>query len=364
MKVLILGGTGLISGAIRAELQRRGAAVTIVTRGRSAAAVPRAVEWIRQDRHEEAGLAAMLSGRTFDAIIDTICFDAGDARQTVRIFRDKAAHIVVLSSVAAYRRPYRTIPTREDAEALCDDPEYGYGFRKAAMERALREAAGQGVAVTVVRPSLTYGDGARNVGVLRQNSGILARIRLGKPLLMFGDGTTPWSFSFAPDVARAIVGLLGVGDAIGTDFHVAGQERTLWRDLYLEFGRIVGREPIIEYLPARVLYEALPELCGHLYFEKCFPGLFDDSKLRSVLPDHRMAIGLADGLRTLVRSWDRDGLQPDPVRDRLEDGLVDAARAGGAAAARSAADALRSGPEREPRAQEAGRRDSGIPGNG
>jgi len=342
MKALIIGGTGLISGAVRAELQLRGAVVSIVTRGRSAAA-PAGVEWIRQDRREEGPLAEALAGRCFDAVIDTNCFDAQDARQTLRLFRGKAAHILVLSSVAAYRRPYRTVPTREEAETPCAEPGYPYGFRKAALEEVLREAAGSGVPVTVVRPSLTYGRGARNVGVLRQNSGILARIRAGKALVMFGDGTTPWSFSFAPDVARAIVALLGLPEAVGAEFHLASQERTLWRDLYLEFGRIVGREPLIEYLPARALYAALPELCGHLYFEKSFPGLFDDAKLRSVLPDHRMQIGLAQGLRELARSWKEEGLQPDPSRDRLEDALVEAAHGASQAASRAAAEALQPG---------------------
>jgi len=325
MHALILGGTGVIGGAVRTELLRRGFVVTIVTRGRRDASVPASVEWLRLDRHDEGALAAVLSGRRFDAVIDAICFTPDEARQTIRRCRDRTDHLLVLSSVAAYRRPYRTVPTREDAESFCEDPAYRYGYEKAAMERALWDTAGRELPVTVVRPSLTYGDGARNVGVLRQNAGILGRIRAGKPLVMFDDGAAPWSFTFAPDLARAIVGLIGTPGSVGTAFHLASQERTTWNGLYLELGRIAGREPKLVYLPARELYAAQPELCGHLYFEKSFPGLFDDSKLRGVLPGYRTEIGLAEGLRAVVRSWERDGLGPDPARDALEDALVETA---------------------------------------
>ena len=336
MNALILGGTGLISGALREEMVRRGWSVTIVTRGMRAAPAPVGVEWLRKDRRDVEGLRGLLQGRTFDVVIDTICFTAEDARSTAELFGRRTAQLIVVSSVAAYRRPLRSLPTREDAEDLCDDPVYAYGRAKAEMESALRDEAARGVPVTIVRPSLTYGDGARNVGVLRQNQGILARIRAGKPLLMFGDGTTPWSFSFAPDIARDIVALVGKSGAIGGAFHLASQERTIWNDLYLEMGRIAGHEPILAYAPARALYEALPELCGHLYFEKSHPGIFDDARLRAVVGEPGTHVGLAPGLRSVVRSWEREGLQPDPARDRLEDRLVEAARAGAAALAAAA----------------------------
>jgi nucleoside-diphosphate-sugar epimerase len=328
MKVLILGGTGVISREIVQELLRHNNEVTIVTRGQRPVQAGTNVEALRYDRHDTGGLAGALSGRRFDAVIDMICFDQSDASETVALFRDHTDHLVVVSSVAAYHRPYRSIPTSEDQEVLCSDPEFAYAFRKAQMENELDRSIKTGVPITIVRPSLTYGDGARNVGVLRQNAGILSRIREGKPLVMFGDGTVPWSFSFAPDVARGLVGLLGKSDVMGKSFHIVSQERTLWRDLYLEFGRIVGREPVFEYVPTLSLFRALPDLCGHLYYEKSFPGLFDDSKLKRVLPDFQCEVTLADGLRSLVESWLRDGLETDAAKDELEDRIVAAARAG------------------------------------
>ena len=98
----------------------------------------------------------------------------------------------------------------ESAEELFDDPAFTYAFDKAEVERYLNQVITERqLPVTMIRPSLTFGPGAANMGVLRQNYGIIDRIRRGKPLVMFGDGSTVFSFTFTPDLAKAFVGVLG-----------------------------------------------------------------------------------------------------------------------------------------------------------
>lgn len=142
---------------------------------------------------------------------------------------------------------------------------------------------------------------------------------------MFGDGTNPWSFTFTPDLARGVVGLLGEKSAFGQAYHITSEEATLWRDLYLEMGAIVGKEEEIVTISSAALYSALPDLCQHLVLEKSHPGLFDNAKIRTVVPDYRARISLRQGLEALIASWERDGLQADPEKDRLEDRLAAAA---------------------------------------
>ena len=323
---LILGGTGVISRALVTELLNQNVRVTVVNRGTRPGVVPRSVETIEADRHNVEELDRRLGVRHFDAVIDMICFGPEEAGETVRLFQGRCDHLLVVSSVAAYKRPYRTVPTQEDAEALCDDPAYAYGFGKARMEEYLFGQNRSDLPITVVRPSLTFGPGARNVGILRQNRNILTRISAGKPLIMFGDGTGLWAFSFANDVARGIVALLGVPGAFGETFNIASEEPSLWMDLYQELGNLVGQEPILAFVPSANLYRALPEMTGHIYFEKRYPGLFDGSKLRQVAPGFTFETDLAAGLQEVVESWERDGLEVDPELDRLEDRLVEQIR--------------------------------------
>lgn len=327
MRVLVIGGTGVISRAIVSELLDRNDDVTILNRGTSKLTFGRDLEWIVQDKRDDDGFRAALNGRHFDAIIDMISFNKEHARQTIDVCGEATQHLVICSSVAAYKRPYRSVPTSEASEVFWDDPEYGYGYDKAEVEKYVIQAgAERDLPITRVRPGLTFGDGARNIGVLRQNIGILERIRTGKPLVMFGDGLAPCSFSFAPDVARGIAGLLGKEEAFGEAFHVSSEQLAYWQDLYIEIAKSIGKQPRLVYLPSEYLYRALPDLCAHLHFEKSHPNLFNNEKLRSVVPDFSARISLKEGIEAVLDSWKRDGLEVDSQKDALEDHLADTAR--------------------------------------
>jgi nucleoside-diphosphate-sugar epimerase len=323
MKVLILGGTGVISRAIVDELLARGHEVVLYNRGTRHGQVKAQVETIAGDRQDRRQFENTMRQRYFDAVIDMICFNEQDAQSTLKAFRGNVGQIVVTSSVAAYKRPYHTMPIEENAEELWDNPEFRYAFDKAQVERCLTKAmTACETPITILRPSLTYGPGAANIGVLRQNYGIIDRIRKGKPLVMFGDGTTPWTFTFVPDLARAYAAVLGNPRAYGEAYHVTSEELHIWEDLYLEFGRIVGIEPRIVHLPSELLRQAAPNLCSHLYFEKSHSGIFSNAKFKAVNPEFAAVISLNQGLRTLVNWFEEHANQIDPEKDALEDKLV------------------------------------------
>ncbi len=324
MNVLVLGGTGVISRAIVTLLLQKNHTVTVFNRGRQTRSDSGDVRQITGDRLNREDFESRMRRESFDAVIDMICFNEADARSTVAAFRDNSGQIIICSSVAAYKRPYHSVPTVESAESLFDDPTFVYAWEKAEVERYLNEEIRTNqLPVTIIRPSLTYGPGAANVGVLRQNYGIIDRIRKGKPLVMFGDGSTPWSFTFAPDLAKAFVGVVGNTQTYGQAYHACSEERCRWEDLYLEFGKVLGLEPQIVHISSELLVAANPDLFSHLYLEKTFSGLFDNSKIRSVIPDFACDISLHDGIKMMVEWFEQEANQVDPQKDIMEDRLVE-----------------------------------------
>jgi len=323
MKVLVLGGTGVISREIVKLLLVTGHEVTQFNRGSRDVRTSSEVRQLTGDRTDRQGFEAAMRKESFDAVIDMICFNEVDARSTMAAFGESGAHIVFCSSVAAYKRPYRTIPTMEAAEELHDDPFFSYAFDKAEVERYLTTVIKEkNLPITMIRPSLTFGPGAANMGVLRQNFGIIERIRAKKPLVMFGDGSTPFSFTFTPDLAKAFVGVLGKEKSFGEAYHACSEERTRWEDLYLAFGRILDREVKIVHIPSELLVAAKADLFSHLFFEKTYPGLFDNSKIRSVVPDFSCEIDLHHGVEMMVDWFEKEANQVDPEKDALEDRFV------------------------------------------
>jgi nucleoside-diphosphate-sugar epimerase len=323
MNVLVLGGTGVISRQIVKLLLENNHAVAVYNRGSRALPFSEEVRQLTGDRADRQEFESSMRRESFDAVIDMICFTRADARSTVAAFGDSGAHIVICSSIAAYKRPYRTLPTIESAEELHDDPTFSYAFDKAEAERYLAGVITEkNLPITIIRPSLTFGPGAANMGVLRQNYGIIDRIRAGKPLVMFGDGSTPFSFTFTPDLAKAFVGVLGNEKTFGEAYHACSEERTRWEDLYLEFGKVLDREVKIVHIPSELLVAAEPDLFSHLYFEKTYPGLFDNTKIRGVVPGFSCDIDLHQGVRMMVDWFEKEASRVDPEKEALEERLI------------------------------------------
>ena len=90
----------------------------------------------------------------------------------------------------------------------------------------------------------------------------------------------------------------------------------------LEFGKVLGKKPHIVHIPSELLMAANPDLFSHLYFEKTYVGLFDNSKIRSVIPEFTCDITLNAGVRMMVDWFESAANQVDPEKDELEDRLV------------------------------------------
>jgi nucleoside-diphosphate-sugar epimerase len=324
MKVLVIGGTGVISRCIVNQLLDQQHKVIIYHRGHHRLGYNGKVQEIIGDRNDPVNFRRAMSTLDIDIVIDMISFNAMDAQLTIETFMNRAQQIIITSSVAVYRRPLRTLPTIEDQEELTEDPAFEYAYHKAEMERYLHSMiTTQNLPITIIRPSLTFGAGAMNVGVLRQNYGIVDRIKKGKPLVMFGDGTTPFSFTFAPDLAKAYIGLIGNKATYGKSYHVANPERHIWDDLYLEFGKYLGIEPTIIHIPSELLVSASPATFSHIYYEKKFSGIYDITKITNDMKGLTFDYSLSRGVAMMINNYEQNKVIVDPVKDQFEDQLAE-----------------------------------------
>ena len=320
MKILVIGGTGVISRAVVREGLAKGHEMIVVNRGSRCVDFGGPVEAIAADRKDQKAFAERMKNVRADVVIDMIAFDEEDAAQTVEVFADKAKQLIFTSSTAAYKKPYRSLPIREDEEELADTDAFPYGFKKANMERFLQKVMREGrIPVTIIRPSLTFGEGCANIGVLRQNSNIVHRIQRGKPLVLPGDGAAPWSFTFAPDLAKGYILSCLNPAAYNQSFHITNTQLVLFEDLYKTVGRILGREPKFVYVPSEILCKADPGLFAHFQYEKKYAHCFSVEKFQKAAPEYRPEIDLETGMRSIIEWWDSQGMPFDAGKDDLED---------------------------------------------
>jgi len=329
MKVLVLGGTGNISREIVTVLLEKGHDVTIYNRGKRDAEIPDKVRCITGDRFDRAAFEARMLSESFDAVIDMICYDAEDAASTLRAFGSRSAQIIFTSSIACYKRPSKVMPPfKEDGIEYCEDdplnPASAYGYKKSMMEKFIfaESSKYKGLAWSIVRPALTFGRWGANFGVFRQNYGLARRIRAGKPVVVFGDGQVPASFSFTPDVARGYAAIIGNRKAAGQVYHLNSMEYATWDIFYETLGRVLGTAAHIVHVPTDLLYKAAPAMNGHLFVEKQYVGIFDSSKAAREL-GFTPEFTLESGISWLVEWWD-SGHAPEIKEEieKFEDELV------------------------------------------
>ncbi|MEA4932598.1 MAG: NAD-dependent epimerase/dehydratase family protein [Lawsonibacter sp.] len=324
MKFLVLGGAGVIGRQIVRQALNAGHEVTAFDKNSGFPPECAGAQLAVGDRYA-ADFAARFENQRFDAVIDMICGSVADAKATLNTFGKTAAQIIVTSSIASYNRPYRSYPLRESAERPACDPAFQYACDKAQMELYLKSKMGaQPAAITILRPSLTFGPGATNFGMLRQNRNVVRRIRQNRPVVMVGEGVIPWNITFSPDLGRAYLLACGNQNTYNDDFHVTANEVVMWEDLYRAVGRAVGHEPDMAYISSVTLRRVLGPLCGHLNFEKVYFSVCDNSKFRQAVPEFEPRVCFDKGIRQLVGWWETSGFAYDEEKDRQEDELCGA----------------------------------------
>lgn len=153
-RVLILGGSGWLSGRIAREWLRRGAAVTCLARG--ARAVPEGATLLRGDR-DEPGVYDELSGREWDEVVD-VSSQSRHVRRAVAALGSRTGHWTYVSSMSVYADDV-IVGADEHAALLApaqDGEEDDYGRQKVAAEAAVSTLGSRAL---IVRPGLIVGPG-------------------------------------------------------------------------------------------------------------------------------------------------------------------------------------------------------------
>jgi nucleoside-diphosphate-sugar epimerase len=313
MKVLFIGGTGLISSACTQLAVERGVDLFLLNRGshpdRAFGATP-----IIADLRDEAAVERALAGHRFDAVVDWIAFTPDDIERDLRLFRALADQFVFISSASAYRKPLVDWLIREDSPLA--NPFWDYARDKIACEdRLMRAFRDDGFPVTIVRPSLTYGDTQVPLAVnswARPYTAI-ARMRRGRPLIVPGDGTSLWTITHNSDFAKAFVGLLGRPQAIGQAFNIMSDEVLTWDEIYRQVAAAAGVEARIVHIASDFIAECLPEMRGTLLGDKAVSAVFDTTKIKRFVPDFHATTPFAEGIRRTLAWFDAD-----PARQQVD----------------------------------------------
>lgn len=317
MRILFLGGTGNISSACTRLALERGHSVHLLNRGRRVASFPGA-EQIQADLQDEAAVAAALEGRTWDVVVNFIAFTPDDIERDLRLFRGRTAQYVFISSASVYQRPASHYLVTESTPLA--NPFWDYSRQKIACEERLNRAyRDEGFPITLIRPSLTYGE---SMIPLATNNWlcpwtVVDRLRRGVPVVIPGDGTSLWTITHNTDFAKGLQGLLGHGQAIGHAFHITSDEVLTWNQCYEAVAAAAGVSmPNFVHIASDFIATCLPEHAGSLLGDKATSVVMDNTKIKRFVPDYVATTRFRDGVARSV-AW----FEADPARQRMDPGF-------------------------------------------
>lgn len=322
MKILIIGGTGLISTAITDALLGRGDTVVHFNRGVSERRSGAPAKVIVGDRNDEGALKGALAAERPDAVIDMVAYGPGQAEALVRLADGLTPQIVVCSTVCVYGGPMTQLPASDDEPHR---PVGDYGRNKSAIEKTVlgRESATQHG--TVIRPSFSTGEGATASGLVFDDSTV-NRLREGKPVIIMDDGKAAWAIAHVSDVARAFVGALGNPKAYGQAYHATSDEHTDWNGVFAAMAEAAGAaSPSFAHIPSDWLYAQAPRRSVGIQYIYKYPSIFDNSKAARDL-GFKTTVPLVETFRRQIAWMEAMGKLKPSSTESVQDELVAAWR--------------------------------------
>ncbi|MFB6106107.1 MAG: NAD-dependent epimerase/dehydratase family protein [Halobacteriaceae archaeon] len=280
---LVLGGTRFIGRYAVEELLAHDYAVTLLTRGEhpNPFADDDRADHVEGDRTEATTLRAAALSVDPDVVVDTSAYHPAAVRAATDAFADAGAYVYV-SSGDAYAA--EEVPKREGEtplrpcteEQATDDGHETYGNRKAAGDRAVFEAAADGVRAMSVRPTVVYGP--------HDYTGRLAywvdRVAAHDRVVVPGDGQNLWHRAYVADVARAlrVVAEAGAG---GEAYNVGDRRLRTLADLVRDVADVLDAD--VEVVPASARELSVAGLSPEefpLYRE--YPHVLDTTRLSAL----------------------------------------------------------------------------------
>ena len=314
MKVLFIGGTGTISSACIAEAARRGIDVYVYNRGTHNDELPEGVTSLIGDIRDQQVTEEVLKGYSFDVVIDWVAFTEEHVAQDIELFAGRVGQYIFISSASAYSKPPAGSFVTEGTQLR--NPYWQYSRDKIACEERLLAAWREdGFPITIVRPSHTYGD-KMIPSIFDRGPTIVDRLRRGREIIVPGDGTNRWTLTHNSDFAKAFVGLLGNPAAIGEAFHITSDEALTWDQIHGIIADRIGVEAHIVHIPADLICHMYPEFTGPLKGDKIHTALFDNTKIKRLVPDFICSTPFHRGIEGSLRY-----LETHPEENEVNAGL-------------------------------------------
>ena len=320
MRVLFIGGTGNISRDCTVAALEKGYELFHLNRGSHPERAPAGVTTFQADIRNPQQTKKVLAGMRFDSVVNWIAFLPEHIEQDIDVFSGITDQYVFISSASVYQKPPAHWIITESTPLA--NPFWQYSRDKIACEQRLRSACAQtDFPVTIVRPSHTYGHTWIPTSFGSRDYTVPQRMLSGKEIIVHGDGQSIWTLTHSRDFASGFIGLLGNSRALGEAFHITSDEALTWDNIHQIIASELGVQAKIVHIPSDFIQRFSPEKGGSLLGDKAYSTVFDNARIKRLVPDFRPRVSFRAGIRDSIAWYEA---HPDAkVVDSNTDALIE-----------------------------------------
>lgn len=310
MNILIIGGTGVLSSAVTAEVLRKGLAVTMINRGKRR--IPEGVELIKADKDDLQTIAKALESRTFDAVMDYLCYTDAQTEKSARFYMKYTKQYFYISSCAVYDTASLN-GQMADEESKKVLPIWKYSVDKWASEQKIEALfKGSDVNYTIIRPCVTYGDTRIPYGIMPPYGyhwTLCARILAGKPIITWNGGRNRCNMTRVEDFAVGVVGLIGNPKAYNEAFNICGNETPTFKEVLETVSDYLHKEVITVDIQSDFYAKEFSLKAGEILGGRSIDTINSNLKLIDAVPMFKQTITLKEGIAMTLDAYKAQGYQ-------------------------------------------------------
>ncbi len=287
MRILFIGGTGLISTAVSKLAIKEDYELYVLNRGNNNEVLSSKTKFLIGDMNNEESIKELIKDFHFDVVVQWIAYNVEQVKRDYRIFKGKTYQYVFISSASAYMKPIPKYPITEDVPL--GNEYWEYSDNKRLCEEYLTTVNSSEFNVTVIRPSHTYND-EKVVAVIKSWGApytIIDRLLKGKKIIIPGDGTSLWTLTYNVDFAQAFIKVLGNHRTYGEAYHITSDFVYTWERINEILCENLGVTSNIIHIPSDFIIKHAPFLEGELLGDKHWSLIFDNSKIKSIAPNYK-----------------------------------------------------------------------------
>ena len=299
MKLLMLGGSGILSTDFTVKCLDEGNEVFILNRGTRSGFIDKRAVLIKADLRNESvdELKAKIKDQHFDVIVDFLSFGPAHLEKNLRAFEGLFDQYVFISSATAYIKNDKDLISESRNEV--GNKNWDYSYNKSLCEDYIKKST---VNYTIIRPYVTFGVSRIPFQLIPDgyHYTLISRIINDKPVALLDGGSAICTLTNTVDFANILYGLMLNPKAYRQEFHITSQSRQSWKEVYEKYCEILGHEPRLISVTLDDIKKYMPEYYQSLKGDKGTSWSFDNTKVLEAVGGYEFEYDLLSGLKRSI----------------------------------------------------------------